>query len=475
MQRVWWNACWCAGLVAAVVFCLHAVPAFADERARETLERVAEAYEEIRLIGAELVNGAPPHTQRIQVVTRRDGDYAARYRKEDVPRGRVASEKPDYYVFQSSGKFFSATDVSQGYTGLSLVSDPMDPRKAAAHHLLAPWPYVGPWARLLLDAADTVYTSEGDLFTASSASVGLALTWNETPQIVRIVIHRTDGGLTTMTFGSFDTRTRLGLPTSVHLRTASSEAVDAHTAESFSTYTQIRVNRPADEELLPFDPVALGVYRFDPGTGNVYNHDGSLRYNEHAFLRQAGFPASGTRIHTAWWMVLIVAGFGSGWVGYRKVRTRGTEVPGGRGTGYAMALGRVLVGLCLLLAAIAKLSTVVDVEGGPVEGVGAFAAGLERQGVIPASLVGLVALLVIGLELLMGIALLVHQRVRVVSKAALGFIVLVSVYMGLAWIVRGNVASGWFGILTGDRISGSLGWNLGAACLLAPSVIWKSR
>lgn len=477
LQRTRWNACWRALLLAVAAFCFGGAPAHADERARESLERVVETYAEIRLVGAELVNGTPPHTQRIQIVARRDGDYAARYRRDKAaaPGGRDASKKPDYYVFQSNGKYFSGTDVSQGYTELSLTSEPTDPRKAAAHQLLAPWPYVESWARLLLDAADTVYTSEGDHFTASSASIGLALTWNDSLHIVRTVVHRTDGVISTMVFGSFDTRTTPGFPSSAHLHVASSDAVDAHTTEVVSTYTQIRVNRPADEELLPFDPVALGVYRFDPGTGNVYNHDGSVRYNENAFLRQAGFPAAGTRIHTEWYVLLMLAGVGSGWLAYRQVAAGRLVGPGKHLLTCAIAGGRVLVGLFFLLAVVAKMSTITYIGGDPVHGMASFASVIERHGVIPSSLVPLAAYFAIALELGLGVALLAHRRVRLIASIALGFIALLSTYLGLVWMMRGNVSCGCLGTLTSDQLLSSLVRNLVTACLLAPSVIWKSR
>lgn len=461
--------------VASIVLCLVRADAGADDAAEESLRSLADAYADVRVVAVDMSSGTLPHAQLMQIVSHRNGDVAARYWpsgtawKDIGPRG----PKPDYFVFSNGDRLYSMSSTSLGYTSFDYNPDISNPSTLNAHHFLAPWPYVSQWAHLLLDARDIAYAHDAGVITATSQSTGLSLSWNERFEVVQVVRKRTDGGTSSTRFESFDARTTPRFPGEVRTHTASADG--AHAVEYGRRYARIRLNDPTDEALLPFDEVALGVHRYDPATGNVYNHDGTLLYNEKAFLKQAGMPVAGTDIAALWYIVLIIAGALSGWAAHRQIASGRLQGPSKSWLAYASAIARVLVGLFFLLAVVAKLSTVTYVGGLAARGAPALAAVIRQHGVIPSTLAPSAAYTVIGLELAIAVSLLAHRRVRVVSIAAIGLLGVMSAYLVVVWIMRGNVSCGCLGKLTNDQLSTSLVRNTLAASLLVPSILRRSR
>lgn len=463
--------------VASIVLCLIRADAGADDTAEESLRSLADAYADVRVVAVDMSSGTLPHAQLMRIVSHRNGDVAARYWpsgtawKDIGPRG----PKPDYFVFSNGTTLYSMPSHAPGYTSFDYSPDVSKPWTLNVHHFLAPWPYISRWACLLLDARDVVYASDADVLSASSESIGLSLSWNRRLEIVRIVRKRTDGSVSTMTFDSFDTRVKPRIPRSIHHRIAASEAEGVFFREVVSECVNVRLNDAADEPLLAFDPVALGVYRYEQSTGNVYNHDGTLLYNEKAFLKQAGMPVAGTDIAALWYIAIIIAGALSGWAAHRQIASGPLHGPSKSWLAYASAIARVLVGLFFLLAVVAKLSTVTYVGGLAARGAPALAAVIRQHGVIPSTLAPSAAYTAIGLELAIAVSLLAHRRVRVVSIAAIGLLGVMSAYLVVVWIMRGNVSCGCLGKLTNDQLSTSLVRNTLAASLLVPSILRRSR
>lgn len=464
---------WLRIFLASVAWCISTPSVSADDAARMSLRSLADTYADVRLTAVDMVSGAPSHIQLMRIVSHRNGDVAARY----WPTGTAWKDlgptepKPDYFVFSNGKTLYSMRSTSPGYTSFQYDLQLENPSTLNIHHFLAPWPYVSGWVRQLLDADDAVFSRDAGVLTASSESIGLSLSWNERFSVVRIARTRSDGGVSAMSFDSFDSRTTPSFPMSARLHTMASTATGAPSHESMYAYERVRLNDPRDEALLPFDEVALGVYRYDATTGDVYNHDGTLLYNEKAFLKQAGIPVAGTEIAVYWYTAIVVAGVLSAWAARRRIVSGRLKGLGESWLGHVSAGARILVGLFFLLAVVAKLSTVVYVGGLSARGAAALTGVIRQHEVIPSGLAPAAAYGAIGLELALGMMLLTHRRVRPVCGAATGFLAVMSVYLVIVWIMRGNVSCGCLGQLTKDQLSSSLVRNAVAAGLLVPSVI----
>ncbi len=76
-----------------------------------------------------------------------------------------------------------------------------------------------------------------------------------------------------------------------------------------------------------------------------------------------------------------------------------------------------------------KLTNVTTTQHGLETGVAAFSSAIERGGVVPASLVGVVAVLVLGLEVVIGVALLSHRGVKLWASVAVSFLFVLTAYL----------------------------------------------
>lgn len=90
---------------------------------------------------------------------------------------------------------------------------------------------------------------------------------------------------------------------------------------------------------------------------------------------------------------------------------------------------RVGVGAFFLFAVVMKLTNVTTTQHGLETGVAAFSSAIERGGVVPASLVGVVAVLVLGLEVVIGVALLSHRGVKLWASVAVSFLFVLTAYL----------------------------------------------
>lgn len=90
---------------------------------------------------------------------------------------------------------------------------------------------------------------------------------------------------------------------------------------------------------------------------------------------------------------------------------------------------RIGVGAFFLFAVVMKLTNVTTTQHGLETGVAAFASAIERGGVVPTSLVGVVAVVVLGIEVVVGVGLLSHRLIKHWATIAVLFLFVLTAYL----------------------------------------------
>ncbi len=90
---------------------------------------------------------------------------------------------------------------------------------------------------------------------------------------------------------------------------------------------------------------------------------------------------------------------------------------------------RIGVGGFFLFAVVMKLTNVTTTQHGLESGVAAFASAIERGGLVPGSLVGLVAVVVLGVEVVVGMGLLSHRAVKQWASVAVLLLFVLTAYL----------------------------------------------
>ncbi len=135
----------------------------------------------------------------------------------------------------------------------------------------------------------------------------------------------------------------------------------------------------------------------------------------------------------------------------------------------AAASGRIVVAFVLLFAAWEKLTGFLPIQGRELLGLDAFAHLIRTHAVLPASLAGVTARAVVGVEIIIAVLLLWHRWPRAAAGSAMVLLVLFSVYLGLLYASQDDPNCGCFGSLSDNSLASGLTRNalLIAACSLS--------
>lgn len=193
------------------------------------------------------------------------------------------------------------------------------------HHWENPWPLLDDWCAALASSPGTTVTQFGGRWVVRSADLGLSLEWSGSLQLLVVEVER-DGLRTRVEFDGYRASPAGDgdIPGSMR-RTFVLDPDDPAKARSDEwKIEEVKFNSPGASEALAWNPAALGIYRYEPATGNVYAADGELMYNESEWVDNAlGVPGAARLIRR--WLVPGLLGIGaiSLAVAYRRRRTRG--------------------------------------------------------------------------------------------------------------------------------------------------------
>ncbi|MCC6428089.1 MAG: hypothetical protein IT435_14865 [Phycisphaerales bacterium] len=120
----------------------------------------------------------------------------------------------------------------------------------------------------------------------------------------------------------------------------------------------------------------------------------------------------------------------------------------------AAAFLRMIVGAALLLAVAAKFAEPMALDGIVQRGPALLAARIEAHGVVPPAISPSVAILVIVLEVVIGLALLFSSS-RAPVIAGIGILTVFSTYLALVYHHQRDVDCGCFGTISaGSAVDG---------------------
>jgi len=106
---------------------------------------------------------------------------------------------------------------------------------------------------------------------------------------------------------------------------------------------------------------------------------------------------------------------------------------------------RMFVGAFFLVAATLKVTQTTTTQHGFEVGVAAFASAIERGGVVPSQFALLVAIGVLSIEVIVGIGLLSHRKIKQWSAFTIVFLFLLTSYLILLQIRGKTQACGCLG------------------------------
>lgn len=138
-------------------------------------------------------------------------------------------------------------------------------------------------------------------------------------------------------------------------------------------------------------------------------------------------------------------------------------------------LCRIVVGAFFLLAAGAKLALGDDHGVGVTYGLRTFAAVIAGHTIIPVAASYAAAAGVVAIEVLLGLWLLSHARVKAAVLATIALTLAFSIYLIAAYLRVGDAPCGCMGKLTSGKLSEALVRNVGMVAILLPSLLVRPR
>lgn len=289
------------GAACAVAACLLAAPeAPANPEARRSLQALADAHAAWTVAAVEWrapgppdfpVEGQPAGRDLITRMTvAADGRFAMLYLYSPVAPS-TAHEPPGEPAMEPKLFHFTFFDGVTGHDAHG--ADASRYRVAAAspgwtpgQHLFCPWPLVPRWAGALLNDPAAVFTripattNAPASWRAASPALPITLEWTQAGALAAVSLRLDATSHHAVRFTDFD-------PAPPHAGRAHTELLTIHGQPRPAVVRRraaLEPNPPDAEVRLRFDPVALGAGRFDPVTGDVFNPDGTLNYNEKTLL-----------------------------------------------------------------------------------------------------------------------------------------------------------------------------------------------